>query len=127
MIRAVQDSDDQFEPKLYLHLFTPPNHLDPHMQPIHVMTTRVYLSHDSDGSSCARVQGGGRLVGRIERRGEKFIGHLGGSSGGGIYFFDGDMDLEKPVEPQSGMSASGVGESVRFVLSTNSYCGSFLK
>jgi len=125
-VHAPQSDQHRPEPTLYLHLFTPRYYTDPAIPPRRVVTARVRPSQEiSIAVGHPAYSGDEVLSGRIEQRGDKFFAHLKGRSHTTANLFDGEMELEKPVEPQGGLGSGGIW-SVRFVLSTNSDCSPFL-
>jgi len=116
----LQPSEDH---RLFLHLIAPRYYTDPPIAPRRIVTTKICLSEDI---SVAVGEQGETLSGRIERKGDKFSARLQGRSHSTLNFFEGDIELERPVSSRSGIFSGGIW-SVQFVLSTNSDCGPFLK
>jgi hypothetical protein len=114
-------SQEPAKPALYLHLLTPTYFWTPPTPPKRVVTTRVHLSEEIEVTTDKSY-----LAGKIERRGQKYFGKLGGSAGSQTQNrFEGELPLEKIVSSQGGGFGSMI-LSARFVLSTNSDSKPFL-
>ncbi len=126
---------------LFVHLISPRYYGDPPIPPKRIVTTRISIGKDFAVSFCDSrssygysvggpnpysYSGDAVLAGRVEQRGARFFAHLLGRSHTTVNRFEGEMEAEKAVEPQSGDFSGGIW-SVRFVLSTNSDCSLFLK
>jgi hypothetical protein len=123
-------SRDQAFPQpvpIYLHLFSPRYYTDPPIPPALIVSARIRLGEEFAipvGSATSR--GDEVLAGRVDQRGTKFFARLFGRSHTTLNRFEGEMELEKPVESQGG-GFSGAIWTARFVLSTNADCAAFLK
>ena len=126
---------------LFVHLISPRYYGDPPIPPKRIVTTRISIgkdfavsfgdsrssySYSVGGPNLYSYSGDAVLAGRVEQRGARFFAHLLGRSHTTVNRFEGEMEAEKAVEPQSGDFSGGIW-SVRFVLSTNSDCSLFLK
>ena len=110
--------------QLFVHMFIPTLYLPERTQPPKLLaTTSVKVSEPFD---VTHDQGAGSLRGRIERHGGRFHAKLEGNCEGTWNFFEGELELEKPVGSTGGIF-SGYIVSGFFVLTTNADCGPFLR
>ena len=105
-----------------MHLFIPilPDHTQ---APKLLATASVRVSEPFDLTG---DQGLGSLRGRIEKHDGRFHAKLEGNSEGTWNFFEGELELEKPLGATGGVF-SGYIISGLFVLTTNADCGPFLE
>ena len=71
--------------------------------------------------------GDATLAGRIEQLNGKFVAHLQGQDRTTLNYFNGWIELEKPVYEQGGYYHGGSVSGVWFALSTNADCSRFVR
>ncbi len=113
--------DSQRAEPVYLHFFTHTYHLPSGTTaPTRIVSAAIRLSSD------IFIAGEGGLSGRVEPRGGRFFARLQGSYGTSAGSFEGEIDLERPFQPQSYGFSGGVFPTT-FVFSSSPDCEPFLK